>query len=189
MEVEFRRTGERRYAITIRRAGLPPVEMDPAPGYDPHMPHDLLHLVVERELGLTRGIFGQVAAGGDAGTFVRDAGGGGGGRAASRRRRRATRRGDALRREGRDEAAQSERATYVCLVEWLARSRDPKRRSAAAKMAPEADHIRDTQPPAERRALDATTMARICARLDDLGGRWSKLAVGGSLTLRWPDPT
>jgi hypothetical protein len=30
MEVQFRRTGERRYAITIYRKGLPPVEMNPS---------------------------------------------------------------------------------------------------------------------------------------------------------------
>ena len=69
MNIQFRRTGERRYAITIYRNNLPPVEMNPAPGYDPIMPHDLLHLVVESELGLTRGIFGQIAEGGHAGTF------------------------------------------------------------------------------------------------------------------------
>lgn len=38
------------------------VEMNRAPGYDPLMPHDLLHLIVESELGLTRGIFGQLAS-------------------------------------------------------------------------------------------------------------------------------
>jgi hypothetical protein len=187
VDVEFHRTGERRYAITIRRRDLPPVAMDPAPGYDPVMPHDLLHLIVERELGLARGIFGQVAAGGHAGTFVRGAGAGGRGRAASRRRRRAARRGDALLREGRDDAAQSERATCVCLVEWLARSQDPARRGAAARMAPDAERIRSTQSLVERRALDGS-LDRICARLDDLGARWAELAIGDSFVVDWPEP-
>lgn len=89
MEVRFQRTAERRYAIVVHRPGLPPVEMNPAPGYDPLMPHDLLHLVVESELGLRRGIFGQVAAGGHAGTFHLDAVAGESPREASRRRRRA----------------------------------------------------------------------------------------------------
>jgi hypothetical protein len=70
MEVQFRRTAERRYAITIYRKDLPPVEMNPAPGCDPIMPHDLLHLVVESELGLSRGIFGQVASGDTPGHFI-----------------------------------------------------------------------------------------------------------------------
>lgn len=69
MEVEFRRTGERRYAVTIFRKSYAHIEMNPAPGYDPIMPHDLLHLAVESEIGLRCGIFGQIAAGGNAGTF------------------------------------------------------------------------------------------------------------------------
>ncbi len=72
MQVVFRRTGPRRYAIDAHRGSYPDVGMDPAPGYDPLMPHDLLHLVVEAELGLTHGVFGQLAAGGDASTFQRD---------------------------------------------------------------------------------------------------------------------
>ena len=68
MDVEFRRTGERRYAVTIIVPGRPMLEMNPAPGYDTRMPHDLIHFVVERELGIRHGIFGQLAAGGTAGT-------------------------------------------------------------------------------------------------------------------------
>ena len=69
MTLVFRRTGQRRYAVEVQRPGLPDLEMNPAPGYDPLMPHDMMHLVVEAQLGLTRGIFGQLAAGGTAGTF------------------------------------------------------------------------------------------------------------------------
>src|SRR4030095_1525976 len=67
--VVFRRTGERRYAIEAKRAAFPDLEMNPAPGYDLLIPHHLMHLVVEAQLGLSKGIFGQLAAGGDAGTF------------------------------------------------------------------------------------------------------------------------
>jgi hypothetical protein len=65
----FRRTGQRGYAVEAKRQSFPDLEMNPAPGYDALMPHDLMHLVVEAQLGLTRGVFGQLAAGGDAGTF------------------------------------------------------------------------------------------------------------------------
>jgi hypothetical protein len=44
--------------------------MDPAPGYSDLIPHDLVHLVIEEQLGLRDGIFGQLAVGGNAGTFV-----------------------------------------------------------------------------------------------------------------------
>ena len=185
MEVQFHRTGERRYAITIHRKELPPVVMDSAPGYDPIMPHDLLHFVVESELGLRRGIFGQLAAGGHAGTFHDDTVAGANVREAARRRRRTAKRGEKLLREGRRETAQSERATYICLCAWLARSTDPGRRKRAAQMAPRANHLRELQPPAETRALTEHLLARVCARLDALSARWTRLDVGESLTVAW----
>src|SRR3546814_20442724 len=49
--------------------------MDPAPGFDPDLPHDMVHFVVEAALGLKMGVFGQIAAGGDAGSFHVEAGG------------------------------------------------------------------------------------------------------------------
>ena len=68
MLLTFRRTGQRRYAVEARRTSFPDVEMNPAPGYDRCIPHDMMHLVVEAKLGLTRAVFGQLAAGGDAGS-------------------------------------------------------------------------------------------------------------------------
>ena len=46
MDVIFRRTGERRYAVVLSIAVLAPQVMDPAPGFDPHIPPDLVHYVV-----------------------------------------------------------------------------------------------------------------------------------------------
>ncbi len=66
MRIEFRRTGQRRYAFAIHRAGLAPVEFQ-APGHDASTPHDLVHMIVEHELGLAHGIFGVYAAGGELG--------------------------------------------------------------------------------------------------------------------------
>ena len=43
--------------------------MNPAPGYDDYLPHDLLHFVAEAEWNLDGAVFGQLARGGDAGTF------------------------------------------------------------------------------------------------------------------------
>jgi hypothetical protein len=187
MKVQFRRTGARRYAITIYREGLPPVEMNPAPGYDPIMPHDLLHLVVESELGLSLGVFGQVASGGHAGTFHTVATEGASNREAARLRRRASRRGEKLLREGRHQAAQSERATYICWYEWLSRSVDPARRKLAAQMDRQAKSIRNLQPPAESLALTEDFLARVCSRLDDLSAQWANLDIGESFTVAWPD--
>ena len=75
MKVHFIRSGERRYSMRIEREGAPALVMDPAPGFDPDLPHDMVHFVVEAALGLKAGVFGQIAAGGDAGSFHVEAGG------------------------------------------------------------------------------------------------------------------
>jgi hypothetical protein len=68
MNVRFRRTGVRRYAVVVTAADEPPRTMDPAPAYDDDIPHDLVHYVVEAELGLANGVYGRAARG--AGTFI-----------------------------------------------------------------------------------------------------------------------
>src|SRR3546814_15967480 len=75
MKVHFFRSGERSYSMRIDREGLPVLVMDPAPGFEPDLPHDMVHFVVEAALGLKTGVFGQIAAGGDAGSFHVEAGG------------------------------------------------------------------------------------------------------------------
>jgi hypothetical protein len=183
----FRRTGQRRYAVEAKRDLFPDLEMNPAPGYDALMPHDLMHLVVEAQLGLKHGIFGQLEAGGDAGTFhlpfdpkVKT-------RTASRSRHRIKAKGKKLLREGRDESIQSERATFICWYEWRARSQSPLEQKAAQTMTKQATQVRDTATTGELRALSKKRIDQICEHLDELGARWSKLEVGQSIAVRWPD--
>ena len=47
-----------RYKVSVEGKGVVPSQMDPAAGYDPRLPHDMAHFVVENELGLM-GVFGQ----------------------------------------------------------------------------------------------------------------------------------
>jgi hypothetical protein len=69
MRVHFKKTGGRRYGVFVEREQAPDVMMHPAPGYDDDLPHDLLHFVAEAEWGIDESVFGQLAAGGGAGTF------------------------------------------------------------------------------------------------------------------------
>lgn len=183
MVVMFRRAGERRYAVEVRRPVFPDFEMNPAPGYDNLIPHDLMHMVVEAQLGLSRGVFGQLAAGGDAGTFhpifrdnekPRDM---------SRVRNRVKERSQRLMREGRDDCAQSERATYICWQYWLGRSKS----TASRPMAQQAREVRDVATVRELNALNPAKLAEICKHLDVLSTHWSSLEVGQSMAVRWPD--
>src|SRR5690606_13546292 len=100
MLVTITRTRSRGYGIRVAPPGLPALEMSPAPSYDELLPHDVVHFVVEEELRLAGGIFGQLAAGGDAGTF-RLVPGAESPRDRARAQRRLRERGERLHREGR----------------------------------------------------------------------------------------
>jgi hypothetical protein len=169
MEVEFRRTGDRRYGVTIIRSGHRTLEMNPAPGYDARLPHDLIHLVVERELGLRHGIFGQLAAGGTAGTFHSIGSDRASARDAARARRALAKRGATLQRQGQEDSIMSEQAADIGRRAWLARA------EGGVKL------------PADLGPFSAEQVARICDQLDELSTAWSRLQIGQALTVHWPE--
>jgi len=187
MILVFRRTGQRRYAIEAQRLGFPDLVMNPAPGYDRLIPHDMMHLVVEAQLGLTRGVFGQLAAGGNAGTFHLSLKRDESTRELVRAGNRVRIRGKKLLKEGRDDSVRSERATYICWYEWLARSHSSDRKKISQAMSQQATQVRQTASAEELRALNETKLDEICKHLDHLSSHWSRLEVGQSVAIRWPD--
>jgi len=187
MILVFHRTGERRYAVEAHRPGFPSVVMPTAPGYDPFIPHDMMHLVVEARLGLNGAVFGQLAAGGDAGTFHVPLDPDESSRTTGRTRKRVAKRGKRLLKQGRDECAQSERATFICWTEWCARSSSRDQNNQARAMAEQAKLVRDTARLKDQRALNQTKLDDICKHLDELSSHWNRLAVGQSMAVRWPD--
>jgi len=187
MTLVFRRTGQRRYAVEALRSGFPDVVFDPAPGYDRHMPHDMMHLVVEARLGLSLGIFGQLAAGGNAGTFQLSERNNQHSRETKRNRKRSKTRGKRLLKRGRDECLVSERATYICWQEWLSRSSSRELSKLAKEMAQQAKEVRNTALPTELRSLNKSKLDDICKHLDELSSHWFALDVGQSVAVSWPD--
>lgn len=180
MEVQFHRTDDRRYALRVLRAPLPPVEFQ-AFGYSDRLPHDLAHFIVESELRLTRGIFGFWAAGGDSGGPEHVAGESR--RQASRRRRKAERRdASKLRRGARGDGDFSEVAAYVCSLEWARRANDPARSPDAAASI---ENALARMPDEQRRLFTRELFDRVCARMDELSARWSALDVGESMSVDW----
>ena len=182
MLVTFVRTGERRYAVRAMVEGKAVVEMSPAPGYDPMVPHDLQHFIVERALGIEGAVFGQLAAGGTAGTFHVVATGGSPRRAREGRKRAAKQAKLSLQR---DDPARSERATYVCWHHWLSQSNDPARRAKAREMQDSVRSMLQGMPTAERALYSPARMIEVRAEFERLSGLWSKLEVGESLTEPW----
>jgi hypothetical protein len=167
VDVEFRRSGERRYAVRILRPGQPALEKDPAPGYDARLPHDIVHLVVERVLGLRQGIFGQAAAGGSGGLFMPVGSEANGKRAASRERRSFAKRSEKLKIAGQRDAAASEAAVYSARAAW------EKHRTTGA-LGSRPSWISDEQ------------ITQICDELDTLSARWVRLGVGDLISVNWP---
>ena len=172
MKVRFVRTGVRRYAVFVAPEGTPPGAMDPAPAYDDDIPHDLVHYVVEAELGLANGVYGRAAQG--AGTFVASAQPGVDARERARMQRKRGRRERALGAEGARDAsdlAESERLAGLCDVAWRrkhSQRRDPLRSAPTL------------------RTEDLAKVDRIVTRLDLVAPLWRALPVGGELVFEWP---
>jgi hypothetical protein len=59
-----------RYDVYVSRDRATDLYIRSAPGYDDWLPHDVLHFVAEAEYGLDGGVFGDVAAGGNARIFI-----------------------------------------------------------------------------------------------------------------------
>ncbi len=172
MIVLFKRTAERRYAVVVKPQGYGAQVMDPAPGYDDDIPHDLVHYVVEAELGLHNGVFGRAARGG--GSFIRESDAGMAARARARLRRKQAKRERALGAQDDEpgEMLSSERLTALCDVAW--RRRHGQR----------ADPLRAA--PTMKSQDDAARVERVVARLDQLAPLWRAVPVGGALELVWP---
>ena len=167
MKVTFMKTGQRRYGVFVEREHAAALMMHPAPGFDEFLPHDLLHFVAEAEWGLDGAVFGQLAAGGDAGTFWM----------ADHACIRQTRRRQKLRRKSRPRprGRRSELLAHVLEDAWNARHgraplpEDWDARLAAARVTP-------------------ARLDEVVTSLDELAERWHGLRVGESLTLEWPRP-
>lgn len=172
MRVIFRRTGERRYAVVVEVPGQESQTMNPAPGFDSHIPHDLVHYVVEATLGLEAAVFGRAARGG--GTFYA-AGTATNSREQARKRRKQARREQGLRRElaNEEQLQTSERIAYLSDIAW--RRRHGQR--------PDFSYASPASPPSP---LDARRVERVVSVLDELAPRWNQLATGGELAFTWP---
>lgn len=163
MEVRFERTGHHRYAVAVVRSEHGDLHMDPAPGYSDLIPHDLVHWVVEEELGLRDGIFGQLAAGGNAGTFVPTE---------ELRTKAWARKVERRNRSTGTEIARSEALVAEVYPRWLRHGGH----------LPGSHYVVQAPPPTE---LSDSDLGRVFERLDALAGQWRAVEVGGSMTVQW----
>ncbi len=183
MKVHFIRSGERRYGMRIERVDAPVLVMDPAPGFDPDVPHDMVHFVVEAALGLQNGVFGQIAAGGDAGSFHVEAGGA----LSAKERQRAARKQAAEGCEVDQGAGARGRVVRTCglpVRHCLAEQHAPRQCPQRAALG-EAERTRVSLSADERARIDAAR-PRVFADFDRLSAAWRALPIGEALVLEWP---
>jgi len=185
MKVHFIRSGERRYSMRIERADGPALVMDPAPGFDPDLPHDMVHFIVEAALGLKTGVFGQIAAGGDAGSFHVDTGGDLSVKERHRAARKQVARGAKLVKAQGREGELSELAAFLFDMDW----RSGQRPDSAAQRAAlgEAERVRQSLSAEERARIDAAR-PRVMKSFADLSARWRAMRIGDAMVLDWPRP-
>ena len=140
---------------------------DPFPGSQ--LPHDLRHLIVERELGLTDGIWAGIAAGAVL-AGMRYAGG--------RRPPHADQRSQPLIRAFRPQGLRAE--LLADLVESVAGLDNPTvtqiQRLARTKLA-------GLPAPA---AIDPAAIAAAATAMQVEASRWARLRVGEALSYQWP---
>ena len=121
LEVTFERTGERRYAVRIVAPGQAALYANPAPGYDDHIPHDLVHYLVEAELQLKAGVFGRAAQGGSSFVVAAE---GASARERTREQRRQRKREAGLNKRDAEKSGdmvRAERIALLCDVAWRRR--------------------------------------------------------------------
>jgi len=173
MDVVFTRTGARRYSVTTILPDGRTQAMDPAPGFDEDIPHDLVHYLVEAELGLTSGVFGRAASGG--GTFLPAPVAGESPRERARAIRKQKRKDQSFDTNdilGQRDLELSERLAAVSDLFW-------RRRHGQQPDARPAPRLSLT--PAHQKLVE-----RVVDGLDRVAPLWHALPVGGTLVFVWP---
>jgi hypothetical protein len=180
MRVTFPRLADhqRGYAVIERDDGVV-YRMDGFSVMGPDLPHDIRHLIVERELRVSDGIFGAIAAG-TVWTSMHHLRG--------RRPPHAADRSEQLKRAQRGRVMRAE--LLANLVEAVAVLDDPSpgaiRRIAQAKLSV----VPVTEPgadPADVIAMPSPAALAAAARaLQVEVARWARLRVGDELVYEWP---
>ena len=167
------------------RNKFPDLEMSTAPGFDSLMPHDMCHLIVEQELQIKQGIFGQLAVGGTGGSFGVPPNESVNGKNDSRHRRRTKQKGEKLAKENLDDLAKSERATYVCWHDWISHSPDKKIKKKTEEMYGNAISIFSQMSDSERAIYTEENFAKVRRRMDELSNQWKKLKIQETMIVNW----
>ena len=136
------------------------------------LPHDAVHVFVERRLGLTRGFWGLVSAGSDPEQVSAMAAAGG--HASAKRA--------GVPDDGIVQLLQAERLVECFEAEHWSGGADDAGILDMATASWSASHVAPI-------AFADSDIAAIRNAIREFASRWSALATGGAITLDWPDAT
>jgi hypothetical protein len=166
MLVSFHREAGRAYHSFARRPDGVVVRLKGGSynPFDPPLPHDVAHLVVEDELGLDRGLWGVIAAGG---MFPQNA------VVSGRQKPHAAQRARSVVKAAQEDLNQAEIVVgAVCRIVHGGLEHDQRL----------IDRLTGRWRPG---SLIPDAIPRISERLRDAAARWDAVPVGGSLELVW----
>ena len=165
LDIEVFKGATRRYRSILHRADGVEVELDGG-AYnrlgERELPHDIAHLIVEDELGLDRGVWGVLAAGGlFRGASVR----------AGRQKPHAAQRGREVVAASVEQLNQAEMLVRVVCDAAGAGSVDVRARTGERWWS---------------ETVTEAAVARAFERLGTAAGDWAELEPGGMLRFTWP---
>ena len=171
MEITFTRLDDVHIETTIERYDGA-VLATRSPGARDRLPHDLVHYVVESELGLDDGLWGRVADGVVYKNFrvVRQP-------MAKPRRRPIARK----RRPKRKGVLEAEVLVWILHDIW-----DGKAEREWGSNRAFLDSIWSPRTRSRADELDPKTIAAVCESLTEMEARWSRVPQGGNLRVGWP---
>ncbi|SIR90627.1 hypothetical protein [Williamsia sterculiae] len=165
VEVDFVKAS-RHYIIRVRRDVGPILAPGYGPGFDEWMPHDVAHMLVEIEAGLSGAVFGRIASGQN--NLFRPVD--------PRQQRKAARRRSHPTPQQRADMSISERLASACVPAW---EQDRGRRATLPDWLTR-DRLDD---------IDTDLRRRIFDRFDTFAERWHRLVAGEVVTVHWPSGT
>jgi hypothetical protein len=180
MRVTFPRLADHQkgYAVIERDDGVV-YRMDGFTVVGRELPHDLRHLIVERELGVRDGIFGAIAAG-TVWTSMQHLRG--------RRPPHSADRSDQLKRAQRERIMRAE--LLANLVEEIAGLDGPTEADIQRLARTKLNVVRVVEPGADPAGViampPAAVLAAAASALQVEAARWARLRVGDELAYEWP---
>jgi hypothetical protein len=174
VRVTFTRLTGHRYAVDVVRESGPPAGQRVSTGAGVCLPPDIAHFLVEREFGLRLGIFGQLAAGGDAGTF----------RAApADRDARLAHCAHRLQVTGRGDLGRSVAMVSICTAIW---EFEAGRRFAPPDLRAYAAASSRSWGLVDVADLPCDGVRRVVQEFEGEATRWNALGVRESVAFEWP---